>query len=96
MRVRQRPIDSYLDRIFANNLPDAIPVLSSSEVARTTCVLRAIHDHFEPLLDPTDENPWFAMDVEFKLVGDDRTLLFKQARPYSFGNATIPPGCIEF
>jgi hypothetical protein len=34
------------------------------------------------LLDPNDENEHFAMDIEFKLVGRERELVVKQARPY--------------
>ena len=42
------------------------------------------------------ENRWFAMDIELKLVGLQRDLMVKQARPYSFGSAQIPADCREF
>lgn len=60
-------------------------VMSRAEAAFLACNLRAIHDHFRPLLDPEQKNPWFAMDIEFKLLGEERSLLIKQARSYSFG-----------
>ncbi len=78
------------------NLPSSGPVMSDGEVAHAACVLRAIHDHFRPLLDPTLENRWFAMDIELKLAGEERALWVKQARPFSFGNAELPADCREF
>ena len=71
------------------------PVLSADESEFLVCNSRAIHDHFKPLLDPDDENPWFAMDIEFKLVGPGRSLVIKQARSYSFGQ-TAPEGWCAF
>ncbi|MFC1610747.1 lamin tail domain-containing protein [Myxococcota bacterium] len=79
-----------------SNLPDSIPVLSEEKVEMTACTLRAIHNHFRPILDPESKNRWFAMDIELKLVGPGRTLVVKQARPYTFGNAQIPTDCREF
>jgi hypothetical protein len=35
-----------------SNLPHQGTVMSDAEVAHTSCVLRAIHDHFQPLIDP--------------------------------------------
>ena len=70
-----------------SSLVNGTAVLTDAEVANAACVLRAIVDHFRPLLDPTQENPFFAMDVELKLLGDERRLLLKQARPFSFGSA---------
>lgn len=74
----------------------AEPVMSLNEIRQASCVLRAIHDHFRAILDPTGQDQWFAMDIELKLLGDQRELMVKQARPYSFGSAEIPPGCREF
>ena len=70
-------------------------VLSEDEIADAACVLKAIHDHFEPLIDPEGETRWFAMDIEFKLLGAARVLLVKQARPYSFGAREVPADCRE-
>ena len=63
------------------------------EVRDLVCALWSIHRHFELLLDPEDENPWFAMEVEFKLRDKNRELVIKQARPYSFGSLDIPTDC---
>jgi hypothetical protein len=60
-------------------------VMSQQEAALLACNLSAIHQFFRPLLDPERKNPWFAMDIEFKLMGPERVLLIKQARSYSFG-----------
>jgi pyruvate phosphate dikinase-like enzyme/lamin tail-like protein len=77
-------------------LPSAPPaVLSPTEVESIACALQAVHDHFRPLLDPEEANPWFAMEVEFKLVGPDRQPYVKQARPHSFGRPEIIRDCRE-
>lgn len=75
--------------------PDA-PVMTLDEISNASCYLKLIHDHFRTLLDPAEENHWFAMDIELKLLGDDRELMIKQARPYSFGSADPPQDCREF
>jgi hypothetical protein len=74
--------------------PDA-PVISEAEASRLSCNLYRIHEHFRPLLDPAQENSWFAMDIEWKLMGDERALVIKQARAYSFGEET-PTGWCDF
>lgn len=70
-------------------------VLAPSEVVALSCALRTVHELFEPLLDPAGEDPWFGMEVEFKLLGPERRLLIKQARPHSFGTATPIGDCRE-
>ncbi len=72
------------------------PILSSQEVVSTACAMRAIVNHFRPLLDPTQTNAYFTMDMEFKLLTEERTLLIKQARPYSFGSWEDPGDCRNF
>lgn len=89
---RRTPRLQYVGR---SNLSPAAPVLTEEEVAHTACTLRAIHDHFRPLIDPDGANRWFAMDIELKLVGSDRQLVVKQARPYSFGSLEAPADCRE-
>lgn len=72
-------------------------VLSEAEVRAVACSLAAVHDWFRPKLDPSSENRWFAMEVEFKLLDGTRQLLFKQARPHSFGaKAAASADCREF
>ncbi len=89
---RRQPRVRYLAR---STLRDGAAVLSGDEVEAVGCALRAIHRHFRPLIDPEQEDRWFAMDIEFKLLGEGRELLIKQARPYSFGSAEVPADCRE-
>jgi hypothetical protein len=70
-------------------------VLSPSEIEAVSCALASIHDHFHNLLDPARENPWFAMEIEFKLRDGSRELVIKQARPHSFGESAAPSDCRE-
>ena len=72
------------------------PVLPPAEVEALMCALNVIHDHFRAVIDPTRENHWFAVDIEWKRLGPERRLLIKQARPYNFGNAVVPTDCREF
>jgi hypothetical protein len=47
------------------------------------------------LLDPEAQDPWFAVEAEFKLLGDERRLLIKQARPHAFSGFEILEDCRE-
>ncbi len=87
---RRQPRISVLGR---SSLRHGAPVLDDDEIGDVACRLRAIHWYFQPLIDPLGENPWFAMDIEFKHLGPERRLLIKQARPYSFGAAEVPADC---
>lgn len=71
-------------------------VLSFAEVKDLGCALDAVHHHFRPLLDPKQENRLFAMQIEWKLIGPERRLLVKQARPYNFGDLDAPTDCRSF
>jgi hypothetical protein len=79
-----------------SSLTHGAPVLSLQDAQQISCLVSAIHDHFRPLLDPTGENRWFAMDVELKLVGPERQAVVKQARPLSFGRLERPSDCREY
>jgi hypothetical protein len=93
---RQPPVlyQSQSSLLRALPVPPA-NVLSEAEVSNVSCALTAIHDHFRPLLDPAEENPWFAMEIEFKIIGPGRQLHVKQARPHSFGDPEIIQDCRE-
>ena len=78
-----------------SSLTEGEPVISADEANAISCTVREIQQHFRPLIDPAEENRWFAMDIEFKLVGADRALWVKQARPYSFGATPVPLDCRE-
>ncbi|WP_437586053.1 PEP/pyruvate-binding domain-containing protein [Sorangium sp. So ce1000] len=71
-------------------------VLSFPEIQRLGCVLESIHNHYRPLVDPKGENQLYAMQIEWKLIGPERRLLVKQARPYSFGTLDAPGDCREY
>ena len=40
-----------------------------AEIERISCLMRAVHQHFQARLDPERRNRWFTMESEFKLVG---------------------------
>ncbi len=69
------------------------PVMTQSELAFLACNLAALNQYFRPRLDPAQENPWFAVDIEFKLMGPQRELVIKQSRSYSFGEETPTSWC---
>ncbi|WP_437928722.1 PEP/pyruvate-binding domain-containing protein [Sorangium sp. So ce291] len=71
-------------------------VLSFPEIQRLGCALESIHAHYRPLVDPEGENRLYAMQIEWKLIGPERRLLVKQARPYSFGALQAPGDCREY
>jgi phosphoenolpyruvate synthase/pyruvate phosphate dikinase len=75
----------HIERHEVSSLNHGDPVLTDEESQRVACSLVWIHDHFRALIDPEEKNSWFAMDIEFKLIGESRQLVIKQARPYSFG-----------
>lgn len=93
---REPPLMYQSQSSLLRALPTPPPnVLTLAEVRSVGCALGAVHEHFRPLLDPGEENRWFAMELEFKLVGPDRQLHVKQARPHSFGAAEIIADCRE-
>jgi hypothetical protein len=79
-----------------SSLTRGAPVLQTVELRQAICTLAGIHSAFRPLLDPDNANRYFAMDIEFKLVGPERQLLVKQARPFSFGALEPVGDCREF
>jgi hypothetical protein len=85
---------SPIARLSGSSLTPS-PVLTDPEVERVACLIRAVHAHFQGRLDPERRNRWFTMEAEFKLVGPARTLILKQARPYSFGAVEVPADCRE-
>lgn len=70
-------------------------VLSHEEAIGVACALEPIHRHFRPLLDPEGADPWFAMEIEFKLLYPSRRLIVKQARPHAFSGFDIAGDCRE-
>lgn len=87
------PKAEYLAR---SSLSRGRDVLSFAEIQRLGCALESVHLHFRPLLDPDQEDRLFAVQIEWKLMGPERRLLIKQARPYGFGALDAPTDCREF
>lgn len=85
----------HIERFSFSSFSNGSPVLSDEEAYRVACSLQQIHNHFRPLVDPAQQNSWFAMDIEFKFIGTERQLVIKQARPYSFGQEA-PSGWCDF
>ena len=83
-----------VERLSASSL-QATPVLAPAEIERISCLMRTVHQHFQGRLDPERRNRWFTMESEFKLVGQGRMLILKQARPYVFGSLDVPADCRE-
>jgi hypothetical protein len=81
----------HIEMRSVSSLNRGLPVLSGDESYVVACSLERIHEYFRLLIDPEGKNSWFAMDIEWKLVGPQRQLVVKQARPYSFG-AEAPVG----
>lgn len=92
-RPPRRPSVEYQTR---SSLSRGLDVLSFAEIQGLSCALESIHRHFQPLVDPQGENRLYAMQIEWKLIGPQRRLLVKQARPYSFGAIDAPTDCREF
>lgn len=59
--------------------PDAL-ILSDNEIAELYKTVESIQNHFAKLYNK-DANE-LILDIEFKVIGDDRKLIFKQVRPY--------------
>ncbi len=64
-----------------SNLSPQTPILSDAEVTALFLAASAVQRHFAPLYG-VHENV-LALDLEFKLTAEDRSLVIKQARPYS-------------
>ncbi|HEY6079063.1 MAG TPA: PEP/pyruvate-binding domain-containing protein [Polyangiaceae bacterium] len=89
----RRPKVDYQAR---SSLARGQAVLSFAEIQGLGCALASIHEHFRPLVDPESLNNLYSMQIEWKLIGQERRLLVKQARPYSFGDLDAPTDCREF
>jgi hypothetical protein len=87
------PKAEYLAR---SSLARGMEVLTFTEIQRLGCALDAIHRHFRPFVDPNSDNRLYAMQIEWKLIGPERRLLVKQARPYNFGDLDAPTDCRSF
>lgn len=69
------------------------PVLKTSEMHRLSCALLAVHKRFAAHYRDRIPEDEFAVDVEWKLVGPERALRIKQARPWVSGARVEPTHC---
>lgn len=90
------PRSPKVDYQARSSLSRGRDVLTFAEIQSLGCALDSIHRHFRPLIDPELQNSLFAMQIEWKLIGPQRRLLVKQARPYNFGALDAPTDCREF
>lgn len=75
-----------------SNLIDGA-VLDGDEINELSCALVFLDNHFSSLLNPNDEDPYFAIEMEFKFVGAYRDLVIKQARRHPIIRNDIPDLC---
>lgn len=88
-RLRSPPTITYRSH---SNLTEG-NVLDPSELQELSCALHFLNGHFSNLLDPDQENPYFAIEVEYKFVGAYRDLLIKQARQHPIVVTGALPEC---
>ena len=89
-RVPRRVFRAY------STFSEGEPLVSEDEACDMAYAVRAIHDHFRLLIDPTHADQYFAVEVEVKLLDATRRLYVKQARPYPFATEALPADCRSF
>lgn len=67
-------------RLQYSTLSPASPILSDSETLALYKMVQTVQNHFATLYKKSAGE--LILDIEFKLIGDDRKLIFKQVRPY--------------
>lgn len=87
--------ERYRNRITYRSLSNLVEghVLEPAEVQELSCALYALEQHFSSVLDPNAEDPYFAVEVEFKFLGAYRDLLVKQTRQHPIVTNDTPPEC---
>jgi len=86
-RLRNPPTITY--RSHSNLTEDN--VLEPEEIQELSCALNFLNERFSALLDPNQENPYFAVEVEYKFIGAYRDLLIKQTRQHPIvANGALP------
>ncbi|MGE0173671.1 MAG: hypothetical protein AB7T49_12815 [Oligoflexales bacterium] len=75
-----------------NDKPEVMNNPKQMEIRRLAFLGQYISDSFAEMI---GKDPWkFAIDIEWKLVGPQRRILIKQARPFELG-ATPPPSMAQ-
>ncbi len=80
---------SYEVLVYSNRVESEQLLMSDAQMAQLRTHLTAIHDKFEELYEPEEDEP-FAMEIEFKITSED-VLAIKQARPWVFRLINEPP-----
>jgi len=75
--------ENTVDIITSSSLTDGRLVLTDEEIKTLANALADIKRYFYRRLPNSKSYLNFAMDIEFKIDGKDRTLYIKQARPYN-------------
>lgn len=88
-RLRNPPTITYRSH---SNLTES-NVLEPSELQELSCALNFLNAHFSNVLDPDQENPYFAVEVEYKFIGAYRDLLIKQTRQHPIVVTGALPEC---
>lgn len=78
-----------------SSLAEPANVLSEPETTNLGCSATFVNQQLRPLFDPTSTLPHYALDIEWKLMGPNRSLVFKQVRPYPFPESTAATQCHE-
>ena len=68
--------------VYSNQVESEQLLMSDAQMAQLRTHLTVIHDKFEELYDPEENEP-FAMEIEFKITSAN-ILAIKQARPWVF------------
>ena len=84
-----------LEYVSSSSMAGDGPVLSGDDARAVACSIGSVQLHFQPLLDPRNENRLFAMQTEWKLERGTRKVIVKQARPQPFGSEQLPADCRE-
>jgi len=58
-------------------------VLSEQQIDQLVTYLAMIHNHYRTAYGVDEDDPWFAMEIEFKITSESE-LVIKQARPWVF------------
>ena len=81
--------DYYEILATSNQVAPGTLLLSDEQLNQLAEHLTVIHEHFKGLYKPR-ANQSFAIEIEFKITSEN-ILAIKQARPWVFGDAALPP-----
>jgi hypothetical protein len=68
---------------LSNRVASGEMVLSEQQIDQLVSYLNMVHNHYRRLYDVDQDDPYFAMEIEFKITSEGE-LVVKQARPWVF------------